>query len=432
MQIAPLGTARPKIARHADRRITLAAIVVAGGYVVLAGAASLLSPTVWLPLHLLLAGAAGTAICGVLPFFAAALSAGPPPDVRVRAIALSLVSGGGLAIASRALDAPAWLPILGGSAFVLGIGITAVMAVRAGTSGLATRRPIVTLAYVVALLDVMVGGSLAIFMLLGNPSVTGGWERLRPAHAWLNVIGFVSLVITGTLLHLLPTVAGTRIVIGRPGRIAVWGLVAGPPLIAAGLLAAGLTGAQAVGDLLVRLGSLVTLAAAMALSMEVGGIVGRRGRWTSDPGWHRLATGSLAAGVAWYVVGVSVAAGQALVSGATPGAWHTELVAFPLGAGWILQVIVGAATHLIPAIGPGGPAGHAVRRGVLGRGASVRLAALNAGVAALWLGTLFGIELLLLPGALLLAVSAATDLGLLVVALVSAVPGSPSRAAPPS
>ena len=45
----------------------------------------------WLPLHLVLAGAAGTAIAGVLPFFTAALAVAPPADPRARLAAVGLI-----------------------------------------------------------------------------------------------------------------------------------------------------------------------------------------------------------------------------------------------------------------------------------------------------------------------------------------------------
>ena len=76
---------------------------------------------------------------------------------------------------------------------------------------LVRRHPIVQLTYGVALADLTVGASLAIGFLLGLEPITAHWVALKPAHAWLNVFGFVSLTIAGTLIYLYPTMLGTRI-----------------------------------------------------------------------------------------------------------------------------------------------------------------------------------------------------------------------------
>jgi len=62
------------ISRDADRRVTVAGIVVAAAFLA-ASLASLVPPigpppTPWLPLHLAMAGGAGVAIGTVLPFVA--------------------------------------------------------------------------------------------------------------------------------------------------------------------------------------------------------------------------------------------------------------------------------------------------------------------------------------------------------------------------
>ena len=66
--------------------------------------------------------------------------------------------------------------------------------------------------------------------------------------------------------------------------------------------------------------------------------------------------------------------------------------------------ILAAATHLLPAVGPGGPAVHARQRQLLGRAANVRLVILNGGVAALAIGLPLGIGTLVSAGAALDAI----------------------------
>ena len=125
----------------------------------------------------------------------------------------------------------------------------------------------------------------------------------------------------------------------------------------------------------------------------------------------------LSAGSAWFAIGVSLAAARIVYLGATPDAWSTELVGVPLGIGWVAQVLVGSWTHLLPAIGPGGPVLHARRRAILGRLATRRVLALNAGVALAAIGWPAGIPALAVAGLLLAASSILASAALAVVAL---------------
>ena len=90
------------------------------------------------------------------------------------------------------------------------------------------RRP-VPLAYAAALADVAVGVALATAMVAGWAPVAGAWAALKPAHAWLNVFGFLSIVVAATLIHLAPTVVGARIEPRRSATIALVGLGGGCP-----------------------------------------------------------------------------------------------------------------------------------------------------------------------------------------------------------
>jgi hypothetical protein len=61
-------------------------------------------------------------------------------------------------------------------------------------------------------------------------------------------------------------------------------------------------------------------------------------------------------------------------------------VGVPLAVGWIVQVLLASWTHLLPSIGPGTPVQHGRQREILGRAATPRLLALNAGVLLLAIG----------------------------------------------
>ena len=92
-------------------------------------------------------------------------------------------------------------------------------------------------------------------------------------------------------------------------------------------------------------------------------------------------------------------------------------MAAPLALGWAVQVLISSWTHLLPSIGPGGPREHGVRREVLGRAATPRLLALNAGTALLAVGWPLGIGPLAGAGALLAAAAIVASVGLAASAL---------------
>jgi len=78
-----------------------------------------------------------------------------------------------------------------------------------------------------------VGATIATLLIGGNATVGGAWGSLKPAHAWLNLVGFAGLVFVASLLH-LAQVAGTRMRPRASGRIAVLGVAIGAPLVALG------------------------------------------------------------------------------------------------------------------------------------------------------------------------------------------------------
>jgi hypothetical protein len=392
------GPFLPGPRRADDRRVVVASVAVAAGYLVAAAAAAVaggLGATVmspWLPLHLALAGGASTAIAGVMPFFVAALNAGRPAPARLRAAAVGLVAvGAGLVSVRGIAPAATWAPVLGGALYLAGIGLVALAVRASGRAGLMVRRPVVTLGYTLALANVAIGALIGTLAVAGWPPVLERWAQLRPAHAWTNVIGFVSLTIVATLLHFLPTVLGGRIVPRRSAIVAVLGIAMGSPVVVLGMLL-GSSPVAGGGAALVVLG-------ALAMALEATRVVRERGRWTTDAGWHRIASVGLVAGVGWFVLGVMLATGLLLAHGTAGEAWSTAVVGAPLAVGWIAQVLMASWTHLLPSVGPGGPVEHARQRAVLGRWSTTRLVALNSGVALLAVGWPMGVAAAAAAGA---------------------------------
>lgn len=372
---------RPR-SRADDRRITFAGLTVSAAILGVALASVTLPETVrrglWLPLHLGLAGAAGTAVAGVLPFFTTALAVAPPAGRAVRIMAIAFLAVGSLTVSAGVVRGAPAVAVAGGLAYLCGLGALAAAAFGTLPGSLGPKRLLLRAAYGAAMAQVAVGVVTATAMLAGFTPIVDRWGLLKPAHAWLNVFGFLSVIVAATLVHLAPTVAGTRIRARPSATVAVVGLVVGAPVVAIGL---------ALGDdTAVRIGALVEVMGAGALVAH--GIAVQRGhaRWTTDPGWHRLTSWSLLAAPIWLLVATTIGGGRLIWFGANPAAWSLGDVAAPLAIGWVAQVLVGAWSHLVPAIGPGDPPAHARARDILGRGASARVVALNLGVAFLVAG----------------------------------------------
>jgi nitrite reductase (NO-forming) len=295
---------------------------------------------------------------------------------------------------------------IGGGAYLLGLGGIAIAAFVPLRRAIGVQRRPVPIAYAAALVNVMVGVALATAMVAGWAPVTGAWAALKPAHAWLNVFGFLSVVVAATLIHLAPTVVGARIHPRRSATVALAALIAGAPLVAVGFAGGW--------DTVARVGAVTELTGAVALAVHGIAVWRARATWTGDLGWHRFTATSLLIAPLWFVVGTIAAGTRVLWFGATPIGWDAGTIAAPLALGWIAQVMLGSWTHLIPAIGPGDPIGHAAWRRRLGTMATTRLAAWNAGVAALAIGLPTGAEAVARVGAVLVGASLLLALGLLV------------------
>lgn len=395
---------RGPVDRATDRRVALLAIIVALGFMA-AALASLALPQetrkgLWLPLHLALAAGASTAISGVMPFFVAAFAAAQPAGPLIRIGGLVGVSAGAAAVATGAVAAPGgWLAPFGGLVFVAGIALTGAATVRPLSGALGPSRGIVVQAYVGALLAVTVGATVATLDLAGWPPVVEAWVRLRPAHAWLNLVGFVSLVTATTLLHFFPTVVGSRITVHPSARLTVFGLGGGSLIVPAGY--------WLNADVLVRAGAATAMVGSFALVTYAVRIWAARARWTTDPGWHLFAIGGLGSAIAWFATGMTILGTRAVVFGAEPSRWAVDVFIGPLAAGWIGFAFLASATHLVPAVGPGDYVAHAQQRQILGTAAAVRLATADSGVAAISVGLPFGISGLAAAGVVLLCLTLA-------------------------
>jgi hypothetical protein len=375
--------------------ILVAAAAVAAVVVVVRGG----SP--WAAMHLALAGAATVAIGAFMPHFAVTLAGTKPRDARERLVTLALLAVGGVAVVLGVTTVGGWLAGAGSVVTLVGLGLVGVQTLSPLRNPLARRHPVVTLTYGAALVELAAGVVIGGLAAIGVPAVVGAWTELRPAHAWIGLFGAVSLTIFATLVYLAPTVLGSRIRASPWLAIGVAGMLAGPVLTAVGF---GI-GARPI----VMGGMALTVAGAIGQLGYVTDAARRRGRFTSEHDWRRVAVGHLLAGPAWFAAAVLVAL-LGVVGGEPLGGWTIGLLAIPMIAGWLIQELIGSWTHLVPSVTPGNPDDHARQRRALAIASWARLVAHNSGVLLAWIGAALGVLPLLLTGGILLAASTALAL----------------------
>jgi len=320
----------------------------------------------WLAVHLLLLGAATNAIVTWTEHFAVALLRARQPSRRASASRLAALN---LAI----------LGVLVGVAYELA-AVTIVAATLLGAVVLAHLGSLLRIArhalmgrfagtvkfYVAAGLALGVG--ITFGTLVAVHAVPHRLhEPLQAAHVHANVFGWVGLTVLGTLFTLWPTVLRTRMV-DHVMRTAMRCLV----LTTTGL-AVTVTG-LAVDLRWAGVAGLAVYGAGVVVALHPFVATWRR------KGPRDMAAWSMAAGTGWLAIGV--VADLALLATApdlTSYLPRLDALVPLLAVGFVLQIILGALTYLLPVVQGGGPAG--VRAGIerLTPWWRVRVVALNAG-----------------------------------------------------
>ncbi|WP_028047526.1 multicopper oxidase domain-containing protein [Cellulomonas sp. URHE0023] len=323
----------------------------------------------WLLVHLLLLGAAGSAILVWSQHFADTLLRRPAPGGRpghtARLVAHTV---GTLAVVvGVAVTVPA--AIVAGAVLVAGSALAqvAVMVVQS-RSALPSRFGHAVRYYVAAGVLLPVGVGLGVAMAEGHAS-QDLHGRLYVGHVTLLLLGWVGLTVLGTLLVLWPTVLHARIEPAheRAGRRALPVVLGGLGLVAAGTLTSWQP-LVAAGALTVAAGTAV-IAHAMVMQAR-----------SSGP--RTYAAWSLASSVGWFLT--STLALGAIVAGAPR--WgvvpdRLGVLVAPFVVGFVGQVLVGSLSYLVPVVLGGGPAMSRRTAAELDRGAVVRVVLVNAGLA---------------------------------------------------
>ncbi|MGZ8594371.1 MAG: hypothetical protein ACXWYJ_01775 [Actinomycetota bacterium] len=322
---------------------------------------------IWLPLHLTLAGAISTAISGAMQNFMLSLTASPdPPDRTVRA-QFGLVTAGAALIAIGMPTATPWLTALGGSAFVGSMVLLGWMLWRAWRRALNVRHAVPLFAYGAAIGFVLVGGTLGAWM--GSREVPGElYLPVRHAHLTANVLGWASLTVVGTLITLLPTALRVRMP-QRRERVVI-GLLAGGVLFQ-------VAGWLADSTPVLATGGVVFAAGAVGFIGFVAAVLRTERRWAVPvAAFHMLAA------FAWFVVG-SVGLAVALFHGAAGADRYREVFLTAFVGGWLVQVLLGAWSYLLPMARPGHPTDRRRWLSVFELAAPIQVALLNAGLVLL-------------------------------------------------
>ena len=112
-----------------------------------------------------------------MPFFVAAFAAAPPADPRLRASAVIASATGALGVVGGVLGGLGAIATVGGVVFVGAIVLIGLATLRPIGSGLGPARGLVTRFYVLALIAVGAGASLATLLLAGWAPITVGVAR---------------------------------------------------------------------------------------------------------------------------------------------------------------------------------------------------------------------------------------------------------------
>jgi uncharacterized membrane protein len=315
------------------------------GYLAGTVAASLAHPFLpesrWLLIHLLLLGAASNALLIWGAHFTAAILRVPAAPGRAGEVArLATLNAGVLSVLAGGTLGPAWLGVAGAAAVFL--------AVTAHLCSLATRlRRALPARFAVTVHYYLAAG---VALLAGIPA--GAWmllldddqrPRLLLFHAHVNLLGFVTLTVLGTLLTLWPTVLRTRMRDGasRATSRALPVSLAGLACLAVGTLA--------WWPLLAAAGLALFVTAVILVAVPVAATARQR-----PPA--SFATWSIAAGMCWLLVSLGWDATALLgAGGPAAAAERFESVLAPLVGGFVVQVLLGALSYLLPMALGGGP-----------------------------------------------------------------------------
>jgi len=327
-------------------------------------------PPQWLLTHVFLLGAATNAIVIWTAHFTTTLL---PHATRATAasgwalpVSLGVLNAGVLSVLlSAPRDVPAGV-IAGAAMICAAVLARAVAMASAAFRAVASRFGAVVWFYVAAAVLLLLGVAAGTALAVGVPMA---WSsRVYAAHVELNVFGWISLTVLGTQAIFWPMVLRTRMVAGAQvaARQALPMCVAGVLIAVTGLLA----------------NNRFVVAAAVALYI-VGAIRGLEpfARTAVQRAPRSPAALMLGAAVCWFVAGLAAELGKVVAANDLNdfAAAVSRFVPW-LVTGFVVQVLVGALTYLLPVVLGGGPLRGRRRAAILDRVGVLRVVAFNAGL----------------------------------------------------
>lgn len=339
--------------------------------VVVAIAHRLIPDSTWLAIHLVLLGALTHAILVWSAHFAQALlrSVQKPGDHIQIDTRLWLHAAGSLAVFVGVPTATWWLVVAGATLVTVVVAWHAVVLLRDMRRALPGRFRITLRYYLAAAALLPVGAGFGATLAFG---LGEQWHaRILVAHSMVNLLGWVGLTVTGTLVTLWPTVLRTRMD-DRANRLARQSL---PVLLAAiGVVTAGaLTGWWwlTVGGLVLYLAGLTWWGRALALPAR-----------NKPP--RAFAAASIGFSLVWFAVAIvwtAVVLAFAPAPASIVDAYPTLAGVFAVG--FAAQLLTGALAYLIPSVVGNGPAAVRAGNAWFDKGGAFRLVTINSGLVLL-------------------------------------------------
>ncbi|HET8681887.1 MAG TPA: multicopper oxidase domain-containing protein [Micromonosporaceae bacterium] len=349
------------------RRAAALPLSYLAGIVVVGFAHPFLPSWRWLAIHLLLLGAASNAILvWSAHFTAAVLHSRAPASRRGEAARLVVLNLGVVGVLVGGATPARWAGVAGAAAVFAAVAAHLWVLAARLRSALPARFTVTVRYYLAATVALLTGVPVGAWMLVVDDDAR---PRLLLFHAHVNLLGWVTLTVLGTLLTLWPTVLRTRMADGavRAVTAALPTAVAGLGLLGAGLLA-WWPPLAVVG---------LALLAAAVLGCARPAVAAARARPPAS-----FAAWSIAAAVGWLLVAIAVDAWTILAApSAAAAADRFGAVLVPLLVGFVAQVLVGALSYLVPMALGGGPTPVRLRTVVLDRWWPQRVAMANLALA---------------------------------------------------
>lgn len=321
----------------------------------------------WLMLHLLFLGAATHAILTWSQHFTAALTRSPASD-RERSnqnLRLILANVGMVAIFIGVPSATWPLTVTGASLLIVAVVWHGASIWRKLRGSLPGRFSGTVRYYILSAACLPIGAVLGTW--IAHPQ--GGSAGLTLGHALINVLGWIGITVTGTLVTLWPTMLRTRAA-EHSARAAIRAL----PVLGVGVLAAA--AGAIVGQPLVVAAGLLAYVIGLAL---IGVSLFREARQAPP---RTFATLSATAALLWWIaclIVVTIAAIRAGISslGILPLVLAVDWAAPYFAAGFAAQILLGALSYLVPVVIGGGPAPVRLGNAIFDRGAVLRVTLAN-------------------------------------------------------